>query len=51
MSASLSGNEVTKEIIEEDNAGYLLQRFIFKHREHAAKKLVDKLKVMVEKGD
>jgi predicted phosphoribosyltransferase len=40
MSRSLSGNEV--------NDDYFLERFMFKHREDAAKRLADKLKFLVK---
>jgi predicted phosphoribosyltransferase len=48
MSSSLSGSEVTGVKIEEDNNNYFLERFKFKHREDAAKRLADKLKFLVK---
>jgi putative phosphoribosyl transferase len=47
MSRSLSGNEFTGVKIE-DNSDCFFERFIFKHREDAAKRLADKLKVLVK---
>ena len=47
MSRSLSGNEITK-VTTEDNNDYFSERFIFKHREDAAKRLADKLKFLVK---
>jgi predicted phosphoribosyltransferase len=48
MSRSLSGNKFTRVKIEEDNNDYLFERFIFKHREDAAKRLSDRLKFFVK---
>jgi putative phosphoribosyl transferase len=49
MSRSLSRNEFTRVKMEELNNDYFLERFIFKHREDAAKRLADKLKLLVDK--
>jgi hypothetical protein len=46
MSRSLSRNEFTRVKIEDTN-DYFFERFIFKHREDAAKRLADKLKFLV----
>jgi putative phosphoribosyl transferase len=51
MSRSLSRIESTRAKIEEDNNDYLLEGFIFKHREDAAKRLADKLKFSVKSAD
>ncbi|MFZ0223482.1 MAG: hypothetical protein WAM42_17505 [Candidatus Nitrosopolaris sp.] len=50
MSRSLSRNEFTK-VTTEDNNDYFSERFIFKHREDAAKKLADKLKFLVKSAN
>jgi len=47
MSRSLSRNESTRVKIE-DNNDYFFERLIFKHREDAAKRLGDKLKILVK---
>jgi len=47
MSRSLSRNESTRVKIEDTN-NYFLERFMFKHREDAAKRLANKLKFLVK---
>jgi len=47
MSRSLSRNESTRVKIEDTN-NYFLERFMFKDRKDAAKRLADKLRFLVK---
>ena len=49
MSRSILGNKVNKIAIQ-DADDYFSERFVFKHRTDAAKRLADKLKILVDRS-